>query len=391
MNLFKPPTFQAITTKILYICLFTLLSLGQLQRIQFTTTVAVYLHEICIGLVIILFLSELAKQYQKILIRLRQKKFIMVFLFFFLCQTLVWQLLKLDLAALLHIVRLLLYAQLPLIVHISIQKKYFSATNFYYFLLLMCVFFAIAGIGQYLFIPDTRFLFLMGWDDHYYRLISTLFDPGYTGLLLAIGLFLLLPLRLPQSQRILKFIGYTVFMAAILLTYSRATYLSLAVVFLLEAVIQKKWVYLLVIVLMILTIPQLPRKPGESTNLARTYSISSRITNDRNSLTVLTFPELLLGSGLYHTQDQPVGGLPDHATTANNSFIFLFGSLGIVGTLLLVAALYQLSINQAFLRIPLRPVIALIAIHSLFNNSVFYIWVMVVVFVLVGSNKKAKY
>ena len=40
------------------------------------------------------------------------------------------------------------------------------------------------GLGQYIFLPDTRFLLSYGWDEHYWRLIGTVLDPNYMGVMM---------------------------------------------------------------------------------------------------------------------------------------------------------------------------------------------------------------
>ncbi len=46
---------------------------------------------------------------------------------------------------------------------------------------------AFAGLLQYLFLPDVSFLSALNWDNHYFRLVSTFFDPGFTGAILVLG------------------------------------------------------------------------------------------------------------------------------------------------------------------------------------------------------------
>ncbi|MDZ7586275.1 MAG: hypothetical protein U0946_00850, partial [Patescibacteria group bacterium] len=52
--------------------------------------------------------------------------------------------------------------------------------------------FVILAWAQYLFLPDTRFLLKFGWDEHYYRMIGTVLDPNYLGIMLGIiGIYLI--------------------------------------------------------------------------------------------------------------------------------------------------------------------------------------------------------
>ena len=74
----------------------------------------------------------------------------------------------------------------------------------------------------------------LGWDDHYYRLISVLFDPNFTGLILVLGLILIYFNR-PRSWWL-----YAIHLLALLLTYSRSSYLALLVAGLYLAIVNKK-------------------------------------------------------------------------------------------------------------------------------------------------------
>ena len=55
---------------------------------------------------------------------------------------------------------------------------------------------AVAGLFQFVFYPDLRNLMYLGWDPHYYRVFSTLFDPNFSGILfvltLIVGVYLFL-------------------------------------------------------------------------------------------------------------------------------------------------------------------------------------------------------
>src|SRR3989338_6680935 len=53
-----------------------------------------------------------------------------------------------------------------------------------YFHRLRNGFFVGLGLGQYIFLPDTRFLLSYGWDEHYWRLIGTVLDPNYMGVMM---------------------------------------------------------------------------------------------------------------------------------------------------------------------------------------------------------------
>ena len=71
-------------------------------------------------------------------------------------------------------------------VDVKIKDKIF------YSLIFVSVATAIFGWAQYIFLPDLRDLKYLGWDDHYFRLVGTFLDPGFTGIILVFGFLLAL-------------------------------------------------------------------------------------------------------------------------------------------------------------------------------------------------------
>ncbi|EKD44061.1 MAG: hypothetical protein ACD_72C00010G0001, partial [uncultured bacterium] len=116
----------------------------------------------------------------------------------------------------------------------------------------------IFGLFQYFFWPDLTYLKAVGWDDHLNRLVSTFFDPTFTGL--AYLIFLIWFYH--NHQKLMFLITYL----ALALTYSRSTYLSLLAASGFYSIISKK-IYLVILVSIVvgLSIFALPRKAGEGT------------------------------------------------------------------------------------------------------------------------------
>ncbi|HEX9007923.1 MAG TPA: hypothetical protein VF837_01550, partial [Patescibacteria group bacterium] len=66
------------------------------------------------------------------------------------------------------------------------------------------------SLFQYVIFPDTRALKYAGFDDHYFRLIGTFFDPNYTGAMLtAIGLYFLTTNRYIAAISVLPLLALT--------------------------------------------------------------------------------------------------------------------------------------------------------------------------------------
>jgi hypothetical protein len=174
---------------------------------------------------------------------------------------------------------------------------------------------------------DTRFLKTFGWDDHYYRLISTLFDPGFSGLILGntlLGWIGWVPEKLLgkyHSQVWLK-IGWLCisfgFMAGILLTYSRASYLAIAIglgwlgLNLWQKVkISLRLTSLILVLTLGLGVFILPQPTGEGANLLRVSTINSRLNTSRFAMENLSPLEWWLGNGLFVSKIPGINKFPD--------------------------------------------------------------------------------
>ena len=227
----------------------------------------------------------------------------------------------------------------------------------------------IIGLLQYFFLPDLRWLYYLGWDDHLYRLTFPYFDPNFTGIILSMFLLYYLQISLPLVSLFL--------LIPIFLTYSRSTFLALFVSLFFYLSLRFK---ILLIILFSLAILLLPQRFGEGTNLWRTYSIKSRFNHDFNLIQQqLTHP--LNGHQLYHSASI----FPNRSVTANNSFIDLFYTSGLI-PLFIFFFLLRFYISHS-----LQPFTWLLLIlGSFFNNLLFYPFVLLWLFILEFFLKDAK-
>lgn len=228
------------------------------------------------------------------------------------------------------------------------------------------------GYLQYFLLPDMRIFQYLGWDDHLNRLTLPHFDPTYTGVMLSLTL-----LSYPLAN---SYIRYSIlFIPAILLTYSRSVWLSLALTA--TIFIKNKKILLLAISFMLLAIFALPQKFGEGNNLFRTFSVTSRLQTDWSYVQQYKW-DILLGRGLNTLiLDQQPGKYINHATGPNNSYLYLLLTTGVLGLIGWVKFLFSLYRNS-----PYPQLILFIALASLFNNVMFYpfalLWILLVSFMV---------
>lgn len=381
------------------IAIIVLTSLGQLIRWQLTDAVAVYLQDLLVALWLGYASISARAQFRELVSRVSQL-FRWPWIIGLVWILLGWSMVLIEqhtavplLRAGLYCVRLVAGLSFAWLLT-SIWPPRFSRL----YTLLLVGFGGLIGIWgllQYYLLPDTRFLKTFGWDDHYYRLISTLFDPGFTGLILVLTLvgivFVSWPeLKLQAAQRWLQWCQAAcliVLTAALLLTYSRASFVAFGV-----AAAWCGWqvwrrnhhwqlgLVALMLAVMLGGLPFLPRPTGEGVDLTRTSTINSRIDTNRMALRQLTSREWWLGSGLFAGKPAPSNPeLPDHAQLPDNILVTLLTGIGL-GGLLVWAKIGSLPALRAFSQSPtwLQAMWLAVLSHSLFNNSLFqpHIWLL---------------
>lgn len=239
------------------------------------------------------------------------------------------------------------------------------------------------GLLQYFLFPDTRGLLEYGWDEHYARLIGTFLDPGFTGILLVLFLILVLVRKWEQSRvgRAKFFLLFALGFLALALTYSRASYLSYLTGLTAIYIVRRNWRLAIGGTLLILaTAFLLPRPGGEGVALSRTSTIFSRLESYQKALnTGLENPVLGVGFNLYRYAD---GDLISHSGAgSDSSLLFVFATTGVIGLSAYLALWWKILLLGWDRRMTTRGAVLVVAtvvllVHSFFNNSLFYPWVL---------------
>jgi len=274
----------------------------------------------------------------------------------------------------LYLGRAMLYLFAGVQVSFLIFQKYLKTKDVVQGLILFVGLVLYFGLMQYLFVPDTRLLFFLGWDDHYFRLISSFLDPGFTGLLLALGLVFGLG---KYSTKFLP--AGLVLLSGILLTYSRASYLALGVGLLLLAWKKERKLAVILLFVFMSAIPFLPRPGGEGVKLERTSTITARSTSFQDTFSNFSLSDWILGKGSFTSSNAPVSPytqLPSNAQFPD-SWLASFISLGGVLALGLWVGVLSVWFKNNWKTEPyFVTAMVMILVHGLFNASLFYPFVM---------------
>lgn len=274
--------------------------------------------------------------------------------------------------SLFYLIRLFIYPSIYFSVKFIADKKILR------YAMLSLIFFSSIAFCQYLFFPDMRYLKFLGYDDHYYRLIGSFYDPNFSGAIFS-GLaliFVSLGQWLPALTSILL----------LALTFSRASYLVFFLGLIYLYFVKKNWkevsrstlfFYLFILASLVFLIP----KPfGEGVNLFRTFSIFSRFDSWKVGFG-LFLQRPLLGWG-YNT----LRSINGERFQIDNSYLYLATTTGIFGLL----AFFSLLKKAFSLLKPLSAKLFIFTIltHSLFNNSLFYIWIYFAFWLALGYVSK---
>jgi hypothetical protein len=251
----------------------------------------------------------------------------------------------------------------------------FIINNFLFFILLGFLFF---GFYQIITFPDSRIFFALGFDNHYYRLIGTLFDPNLISLIFIVGFFTTISKKkiFQSNYLIWYYLIILLFFIGLILTFSRSgllAFLGSVFYFLIKKDKKKaKLIYLGVSVLLVISFV-FQRFGGEGVNLLRTSTIKIRLVDNFALLKRFSFEEYLFGRGFF---------LPFFANSHDNFFVYYRNNFGdnlillwlSYGGLLALSTFLCFSL-KIFLSLKNKPAkqATLIAyfIHAQFVNSFF--------------------
>lgn len=359
--------------KYLVFGLVLLFPIGQLARFPFAGTV-IHLNDFYVLFVVLSWILLKRKNISKDKLFLPLCIWVGVMILSFLINITRFPLDKMIVSSL-YIWRFMIYAGL----YFVIKDLYNEHQTIERLMSLAVVIVAISGLLQFIFLPDVSFLKNLDWDDHYFRAISTFLDPGFTGIILVLGLILAV-----NEKALLRMI---LIYLAFVLTYSRASYLAFLTSFGTFSFYKKSVrVFIIAVVVLFITIPILPKSSGEGTKLDRENSILARLNNWKQTISVWQ-ENPLFGVG-FNTYKYVSNTSPEsHSGGADSSLLLVLATTGMIGIL---AYLYLLKTSWDMGDYLYKASLAGVLVHSMFNNTLFYPWVMEWLWILLALKPTAR-
>lgn len=266
--------------------------------------------------------------------------------------------------------------------------------------------FAFLGLIQFLVFPDFSQYVQHGWDPHYYRVLSTFFDPNYAGLYMSIG-FLFILGRWYEQKTLQRTSLLIVILISILLTYSRSTYLALFAGLSVFSVLKDKRILIVMVVLGFLAFVSIPRVQERIIGAISFDETTALRFEDYRKTYEIFSDNIVFGVGYnvfrdaqedygFFRNDRGVNYDGGHAGAgADNMILYIAATTGIMG--LIAFGIYIVSLTYIALfssqKAILLSILASWLIHAQFVNSFFFMWIFLLVMIIFAMyhNEKGKY
>ena len=370
---------------------FLLFSFGQLGRISFFgQQINFYLYELC--LLLALFSFSIKYGVKPIFYALNKFRILFIFLFYLLISFLVgtgkftpFE----NFIGVLYWLRLTIYFLFFIYLNYHLKKQPVFVNTLKKGFNIFVSLTLITSIVQYFYYPDLRNLIYAGWDPHLYRIFGTFLDTSIAG---AIYGLIFITLFLKDDELINnKWINLSLtgmYMLLIVLTYSRALYLAILFILMLQTVTQKRFKTIILLILFFITLIFLAPKPfGEGVNLSRIFSLKSRWV-DYQVGTKIWEKNPILGIGYNRIRYsklklniiEAVGSDITHSGASfHSSFLTVLVSGGIIGLILFLLVLLKFAKINLFS----RNLVIFLSLFSLSDNVLLHPFLLLLLLTLI--------
>lgn len=244
-----------------------------------------------------------------------------------------------NLGGIFYLLRFMLYSFAFYIGYILIKESRVKALWIINLVLVTAALFALLGFMQLIFYPDLSRLEEFGYDPHKYRLVSTFLDPNFAGVLLNLGL--IISLYFFTQKKELKWFNFSAgFLIAVILTFSRSSYLLMIVSLALLGIEYSKKLLLGLIIGSVLVFAFIPRVQERIEGIWQLdITVKDRLES-YNAGFVIIKDSPILGVGFNNIGDalQEYNLLRTHQSSEthssqgiDSSFLFVLATTGILG------------------------------------------------------------
>ncbi|MEK7502163.1 MAG: O-antigen ligase family protein [Patescibacteria group bacterium] len=256
----------------------------------------------------------------------------------------------------------------------------------------------IVGLGfiQFIFYQSLRNLFYLGWDEHLYRMFSIFLDPNFAGAFFVLFFLFLIDKvfsKIKKKNYLIVYSGISIAtLIAVLLTYSRSAFTMLVIGTCTYLILtkRKKMIFFLLTGFILLTFILPKAYKTEGTNFFRTFSSEARIVSYKQSIEIIKDnPIFGVGFNAYrfakerHEFSFPRDYKSHSDASADNSFLFILATTGVLGFISYIYMWYRIGLNNKKSALILSSILALF-VNSLFINSLFYTPILFWLWIVIG-------
>lgn len=387
--------------RILFVIFLYLIVLGQFGRIPFFESgmSAVYLSDIALIILVLVYCLDVIINKKQI-----RLSFIGMLILLFVCATLVsliasvrWVTQYQLSVGFLYWIRIVVYLMLvPITLTAFKHRKKLLASH----LLIAGSLFAIIGLLQILIFPDFSSFVAHGWDPHYYRVLSTFYDPNYAGIFLTLlSLFCInLIQNKPRRSNSILLVLLALMISGVILTFSRSSYLALISGLTLYSIFKDPRIILAMAIIGFTAfafIPKVQTRVIGAITLDETAIL--RIENYAKTIEIIkenpivgvgfnTFRYAQIDSGYFRDERGVMQSSGLAGAGADNSLLFIWatgGIISLISILLIIAAVLIKTTKSKNFPLVLG-LIGAIMVHCQFVNSLFYTWVLAILLIVVS-------
>jgi O-antigen ligase len=210
---------------------------------------------------------------------------------------------------------------------------------------------AVLAIIQLFVFPNLKFIESYGFDPHFFRAVSTWLDPNYFGFAMVFGIIFILGTKYKKVW--IKWVSFLLTFASLITTFSRSSYLILAIAFIAFALLKRSVKIIsigLIIIVISLVIFIFPRQSLEKgRNIDRNMSADLRLGSYAQAVDLFQGRPLTgVGYNLIRYEKNNRGWVLDLHEGGNSgagfdsSYLVIIASMGVLGASVFALFIFKL-------------------------------------------------